>query len=50
MLHHVSLEVLPEDAERFAELLEAIGFEAVEAPEVLGGAVSGSAERGPRSI
>ena len=39
MLHHVSLEVLPDDAERFAELLGAIGFEAVEAPEALGGAV-----------
>jgi catechol 2,3-dioxygenase-like lactoylglutathione lyase family enzyme len=39
MLHHVSLEVLPSDAERFAALLEAIGFERVAAPEVLGDAV-----------
>lgn len=40
MLHHVSLEVLPDDADRFGELLAAIGFEPVAAPEVLGGAVS----------
>lgn len=39
MLHHVSLEVLPGDADRFVELLGAIGFERVAAPEVLGDAV-----------
>lgn len=39
MLHHISLEVLPEDAERFAELLRGIGFESVQAPEALGDAV-----------
>ena len=39
MLHHVSIEVLPEDAERFGEMLAAIGFEAVEAPDDLGGKI-----------
>ncbi|HKJ35817.1 MAG TPA: VOC family protein [Solirubrobacterales bacterium] len=39
MLHHVSLEVLPGDADRFGELLELIGFERIEAPEALGGAI-----------
>jgi len=39
MLHHVSLEVLPDDAARFGEMLGAIGFEPVEAPEALGGYV-----------
>jgi catechol 2,3-dioxygenase-like lactoylglutathione lyase family enzyme len=39
MLHHVSIEVLPADAERFGEMLEAIGFAAVEAPEDLGGRI-----------
>ena len=39
MLHHVSLEVLPDDADRFDELLELIGFERVEAPEALGDSV-----------
>jgi hypothetical protein len=39
MLHHVSIEVLPADAERFAEMLEAIGFAAIEAPEDLGGRI-----------
>lgn len=37
MLHHVSLEVLPDDAGRWGELLELIGFNEVEAPEELGG-------------
>jgi catechol 2,3-dioxygenase-like lactoylglutathione lyase family enzyme len=39
VLHHVSLEVLPADADAFGELLLAIGFERVEAPEALGDAV-----------
>lgn len=39
MLHHVTLEVLPGDAERFGEMLETIGFAAVEAPEDLGGRI-----------
>ena len=39
MLHHVSLEVLPGDAERFGELLEAIGFRAIEAPQALEGRI-----------
>jgi hypothetical protein len=32
MLHHVSLEVHPDDCERAAELFELIGFARVEAP------------------
>jgi catechol 2,3-dioxygenase-like lactoylglutathione lyase family enzyme len=36
MLHHVTLEVSGGDADRFAELLGAIGFAAVPAPETLG--------------
>ena len=39
MLHHVSIEVPPDDADRFGELLEAIGFAAIEAPEDLGGRI-----------
>lgn len=39
MLHHVSIEVLPADAERFGEMLELIGFREVPAPEALGGAI-----------
>jgi len=39
VLHHVSIEVDPGDADRFGELLAAIGFEPVETPEVFGGAV-----------
>lgn len=39
MLHHVSLEVDPADADRFAELLAAIGFTALQSPEPLGDAV-----------
>lgn len=39
MLHHVSLEVAPEDGDRFAELLATIGFTPVEAPGPLGDAV-----------
>lgn len=39
MLHHVSIEVLPTDAERFAQMLELIGFHRIEAPEALGGAI-----------
>ena len=33
MLHHVSLEVHPDDAERVLELLGLIGFEPAQAPE-----------------
>ena len=33
MLHHVSLEIHPDEAERLLELLGLIGFERVEAPE-----------------
>ena len=36
MLHHVTLEVAAPDADRFAELLGAIGFAAVAVPESLG--------------
>ena len=39
MLHHVSIEVLPEDSERWGELLGPLGFERIEAPEALGGAI-----------
>ena len=39
MLHHVSIEVLPGDFERWGELLGLIGFERIEAPEPLGGAI-----------
>ena len=39
MLHHVSIEVMPGDADAFGELLVAIGFERVAAPAVLGDAV-----------
>jgi len=39
MLHHVSIEVLPADADAFGELLVAIGFARVEAPAALGDAV-----------
>ena len=39
MLHHVSIEVDPADAESFGELLVAIGFRAVESPDPLGDAV-----------
>lgn len=38
-LHHVSIEVLPDDLGRFGELLEVIGFERIEAPPALGGAI-----------
>lgn len=39
MLHHVSLEVPPEEAERSVEFWRLLGFEEVEAPAVLGDAV-----------
>jgi len=35
-LHHVSLEVHPDDCDRLAELFELVGFERVAAPEALG--------------
>ena len=38
-LHHVSLEIAPADGERFAELLDAIGFDPIDSPEALGGSV-----------
>ena len=39
MLHHVSIEVPPADADRFGEMLTLIGFAEVEAPEALGGMI-----------
>lgn len=39
MLHHVSIEVAPADAERFGELLELIGYRPIDAPEVFGGSI-----------
>ena len=36
MLHHVTLEAAPEDVDRFAELLGAIGFDPVPVPSSLG--------------
>lgn len=36
MLHHVALEVLPEDARADARFWVAIGFESVPSPEALG--------------
>lgn len=39
MLHHVAIEVLPGDGERFGEMLEAIGFERSEAPAELEGRI-----------
>ncbi len=39
MLHHASLEVPPGEAERFAELLEVVGFAATPAPAPLGDSV-----------
>ena len=39
MLHHVSLEVRPENRDRFAELLALLGFAAIPAPAVLGDSV-----------
>lgn len=39
MLHHVSIEVLPADAERFGEMLELIGFRSIAAPEVFEGSI-----------
>jgi catechol 2,3-dioxygenase-like lactoylglutathione lyase family enzyme len=38
-LHHVSIEVTPENADRFGELLEAIGFDPVASPGPLGDSV-----------
>jgi catechol 2,3-dioxygenase-like lactoylglutathione lyase family enzyme len=38
-LHHVSIEVTPANADRFGELLEAIGFDPVVSPEPLGDSV-----------
>ena len=35
MLHHVGIEVAPEDIERAAELFELLGFERVEPPPTL---------------
>ncbi len=39
MLHHVAIEVLPADAERFGEMLELIGFQSIDAPEEFGGGI-----------
>jgi catechol 2,3-dioxygenase-like lactoylglutathione lyase family enzyme len=35
MLHHVSLEILPDDVERSVEFFEALGFERVPAPDAI---------------
>lgn len=40
MLHHVSLEIPPGSAEATADFFELLGFERVDSPEALGGAVS----------
>ena len=40
MLHHVSIEVAPDDVKRFLELWAALGFEQVDAPGELGGYVT----------
>jgi catechol 2,3-dioxygenase-like lactoylglutathione lyase family enzyme len=39
VLHHVSIEVLPDDVERFGEMLRLIGYSEVAAPEALGGKI-----------
>lgn len=39
MLHHVSLEVPPKEAERSIEFWRLLGFEEVDAPEALGDTV-----------
>ncbi len=39
MLQHVSVEVMPADAERYFEMLRLIGFAEVEAPPELGGMI-----------
>ncbi len=39
MLQHVSIEVPPQDAERFGQMLGLIGFREVEAPPELGGLI-----------
>lgn len=39
MLHHVSLEVPPEEADRSVEFWSLLGFEEVDSPEPLGDAV-----------
>lgn len=46
MLHHVSIEVTPGHADRFGELLLAIGFTPVAAPAALGDAVQWFGRRG----
>ncbi|HEX6228852.1 MAG TPA: VOC family protein [Solirubrobacterales bacterium] len=40
MLHHVSIEVPPDQVEACADCWELLGFERVEAPEELGGYVT----------
>jgi catechol 2,3-dioxygenase-like lactoylglutathione lyase family enzyme len=39
VLHHVSLEVPPGEADRTIEFWRLLGFEEVESPEALGGAI-----------
>jgi hypothetical protein len=36
VVHHVSLEIAPDDVERSAEFFELLGFERLPAPEALG--------------
>jgi catechol 2,3-dioxygenase-like lactoylglutathione lyase family enzyme len=38
-LHHVSIEVTPGNADRFGELLDAMGFDPIDSPEPLGDSV-----------
>jgi hypothetical protein len=40
MLHHVSIEVMPEDSERTAEMFELLGFARVWAPPAIAAAVT----------
>lgn len=39
MLHHISIELDPTDVNCFSRMLELIGYRAIDAPEVFGGAV-----------
>jgi catechol 2,3-dioxygenase-like lactoylglutathione lyase family enzyme len=39
MLHHVSIEVPPEEGDRMVEFWGLLGFEEIESPEALGGSI-----------